>query len=150
MVQRLSELTFGVAAAVLGVALLLMFLLWPSVSADHGHTSYFLQTHDLSWLPAFLAYSASLVGIAAGVLLHGVASLTAAPGRWSAVGTLLGRLVLWASTLTLLALAILTGFSIGLVFFPSVAMALLASAIAIVPGSRARPEARGTVRRPAV
>lgn len=132
MVQRIFEMVVGVCASALGFALLLSLLLEPSID---GRYSYFGQTHDLSWLPAFLAFASALAAVAVGVLLHGITSVSRVDRRTRVVFAWVGRLALWFSTAGLITLVYLAGFSIGLLFIPSALLALIACGLAMVPDS---------------
>ena len=132
MVQRIFEMVVGVGASALGFALLLSLLLSPSID---GRYSYFEQTHDLSWLPAFLAFASALAVVAVGVLLHGLTSIFRASRRARVVCAWVGRMALWLSTAGLIILVYLAGFSIGLLFIPSALLALIACGLALVPDS---------------
>ena len=136
MVQCISEMIVGVCASALGFALLLSLLLWPSID---GRYSYFGQTHDLSWLPAFLAFSAVLAAVAVGVLLHGITSVSRTGRRVRVIFAWVGRLTLWLSTAGLIILVYIAGFSIGLLFIPSALLALIACGLSLIPESQGRP-----------
>jgi hypothetical protein len=131
MAQRIFEMAAGGLASALGFALLLYLLLWPSIDQRY---SYFTQTRDLTWLPAFLAFAAALAAIAVGALLHGIPSLTRADPRARVAFSWASRSLLWLSTMGLIALVYLSGFSIGLLFIPSAFLALIASILALIPG----------------
>jgi hypothetical protein len=134
MIQRIFEAVTGFLASAIGLWILFSFA-----------AAFFPpnQIHDLSgqpapplaWIPALQVFVIALVGIALGVLLHGVPSI-AHTGRdtrrfliWG------GRLTLWLSTAALIVLAFITLPSIGLLFGPSAALAFIACALAIVPNS---------------
>jgi hypothetical protein len=132
--QRLIEVVLGLAASVLGLVLLFSLLLSPSINGpDNRDTSYFAQSHDLSWLPAFLAYVAALAAIGLGVVLHGLLSFARMGRRAQVLCAWAGRFLLWIDSAALLVLVYLSGFSIGLAFLPSLYLALIACSLSLMP-----------------
>jgi hypothetical protein len=131
VVQRIFEMAAGVCASALGLLILFSFL--SESFSGNGYTPFPLS-HDLIWLPAFLAFAATLAAIALGPLLHGLPSLTRAGRRARMVCAWVGGLALWFSTLGLIVLIYLAGFSIGLAFIPSAVLALIACVLALIPG----------------
>ncbi len=69
--------------------------------------------------------------IALGILLLGPIVVAVSAVVHSRTGGSGWRLVLWVATLALVILTFLTGFSIGLLLFPSTLLALLASAFSL-------------------
>lgn len=136
MIQRVFEAITGVLASVLG-----LWLLFSTASAFFPSTPP--QAYDLSgqpappfaWIPAFQVFILALIGIGLGVLLQGTSSV-AHTGRGARLSLAWGgRLILWLSTVVLIALAYLALASIGLLFVPSIALAFIACALAIIPNS---------------
>lgn len=140
MVQRVFEAVTGVLAAVVG----LWFLF--SVESDFFPTTppqaYVISGQPappLAWIPAFQVFTIALLGIALGALAHGVPSI-ARMGRGARLALIWGaRLALWLSTLALMVMAYLALASIGLIFIPSIALALIACALALIPASTPAP-----------
>ncbi len=134
LVQRIIEVVLGLCASVLGLLTLLSLLVSTSYyGPNNERDSFFSRTHDLSWLPAFLAYVAALTAIALGVVLHGLFSFVRMSRRAQMLCAWAGRFVLCIGTVGLLVLVYLSGFSIGLLCLPSLYLALIACALALMP-----------------
>ena len=134
MAQPLSEDVLGLAASFLG--LLTLFSLLVSTSyygPNNERESFFSRTHDLSWLPAFLTYVAALVAIGLGVVLHGLLGFARMRRRTQVLCAWAGRFLLWIGSAALLVLVYLSGFSIGLLFLPSLYLALIACSLSLMP-----------------
>lgn len=134
MVQRVFEVITGVLASVVG-----LWILFSTASAFFPATP--TQAYDFSqqpaapfaWIPAFQVFTITLIGIGLGALLQGVSSV-AHTGRGARRSLIWGgRLILWLSTVALIALSYLALASIGLLFIPSIALALIACALAVIP-----------------
>jgi len=130
LVQRLSEDVLGLCASFLGLAILFSLLVLPSIGFVYD---YFAYTPGRSWLPAVLAYVAALVAIGLGVVLHGLLSFARMSRRTQVLCAWAGRFLLWIGSAGLLVLVTLSGFSIGLLFLPSLYLALIACALALIP-----------------
>jgi len=123
MAQRLIEVVPGLAASFLGLAIL--FSLFDS--------RYFTYTPGPSWLPAVLAYVAVLEAIGLGVVLHGLLGFARMGRRAPVLRAWAGRFLLYIGTVGLLVLVTLSGFSIGLLFLPSLYVAFIACALSLMP-----------------
>ena len=140
MIQRIFEAITGVLAAVAGLWLLFSTAsaFFPTAPAQ-GYGVSGQPAPPLAWIPAFQVFTIALVGIALGALLHG-APTVARMGR--SMRRLLvwgGRVVLWLSTAVLIVMAYLALASIGLLFVPSIALAFIACALALIPASTPAP-----------
>jgi hypothetical protein len=134
LVQRIIEVVLGLCASVLGLLTLLGLLVSTSYyGPNNERESFFSRTHDLSWLPAFLAYVAALVAIGLGVVLHGLLSFVRMSRRAQVLCAWAGRFLLWIGSAALLVLVYLSGFSIGLLFLPSLYLALIACSLSLMP-----------------
>jgi hypothetical protein len=133
-IQRIFEAVTGVLASVVG-----LWLLFSTASAfapyNQGYDVSGQPAPPLAWIPALQVYTIVLIGIGVGVLLQGASSI----GRTGRNAQLFliwgGRLALWLSTVVLIVLAYLALASIGLLFIPSIALALIACALAVIPNS---------------
>jgi hypothetical protein len=124
MAQRLIEVILGLAASFLGLAILFSLL----------ESSYFTYTPGPSWLPAVLAYVTALEAIGLGVVLHGLVSFARMGLLAQVICAWAGRFLLWIGSAALLVLVYLSGFSIGLLFLPSLYLALIACSLSLMPG----------------
>jgi hypothetical protein len=124
LAQRLIEVVLGLAASFLGLAILFSLL----------DSSYFTYTPGPSWLPAVLACVAALEAIGLGVVLHGLLGFAPMGRRAQVLCAWAGRFLLWIGSMALLALAYLSGYSIGLLFLPSLYLALIACSLSLMPG----------------
>lgn len=128
--QRLSEVVLGLAASFLGLAILFSLLVLPSIRFVYD---YFGYTPGRSWLPAVLAYVAALVAIGLGVVLHALLGFVRMSRRTHVLCAWAGRFLLWIGSVALLVLATLSGFSISLLFLPSLYLALIACSLSVMP-----------------
>jgi hypothetical protein len=130
LVQRSIEVVLGLCASVLGLATLFSLLVLPSIGFVYD---YFAYTPGRSWFPAFLAYVAALVAIGLGVVLQGLLSFARLRRRAQVLCAWAGRFLLWIGSAALLVLVYLSGFSIGLLFLPSLYLALIACSLSLMP-----------------
>jgi lysylphosphatidylglycerol synthetase-like protein (DUF2156 family) len=133
-IQRIFEAVTGVLASVVG-----LWLLFSTASAfspsNQGYDLSGQPAPPFAWIPALQVFFIVLIGIGVGVLLHGASSI-ARTGRGVRLSLIWGgRLALWLSTVVLIVLAYLALASIGLLFIPSIALALIACALAVIPNS---------------
>lgn len=134
LAQRLSQVILGLCASFLGLLTLLSLLVSTSYyGPNNEREGFFSRTHDLSWLPAVLAYVAALMAIGLGVVLHGLLSFVRMGPRAQMLCAWAGRSLLWIGSAVLLVLVTLSGFSIGLLFLPSLYLALIACSLSLMP-----------------
>ena len=140
MIQRIFEAIAGVLAAVTGLWLLFSVesAFFPTTPAQSYGVSG-QPALPLAWIPAFQVFTIALVGIALGALLHGVPSITRMGRGMRRLLVWGGRLALWLSALALIVMAYLAWASIGLLFIPSIALAVIACALALIPASTPAP-----------
>ncbi|HZC79155.1 MAG TPA: hypothetical protein VE258_15485 [Ktedonobacterales bacterium] len=128
LAERMIDVVLGFWASVLGLLTLFSLLLPTS-----GGFDYFGYTPGRSWLPAILAYVAALEAIGLGIVLHGLLSFARMGRRAQLLCSWAGRFLLCIGSVGLLMLVTLSGFSIGLFFLPSLYLAFLACALALLP-----------------
>ena len=134
MVRRSIEIVAGQWAGITGLALL-AYLYSLSFSGDGW--SPFGQPPHMTGLIALWGYAATLALIPLGVILHGLPVIVGA-GRSARMTTAwVGRLALWVATACLLVLVVLSLPSIGLLFIPSLVLALVACVSSLIPSPTA-------------
>ena len=118
-IQRL-EATFGLLAVLCGTLSLTFVLLGPLYHSSNGGTASLVQTGVSSiTLIIFTILFLALIGIAIGAVIH---------GRTDRIGW---GLVLWVSTAVAGAIMILAILSVGIFFFPSILLGLLACMLSL-------------------
>lgn len=140
MIQRIFEAIAGVLAAMAG--LWFLFSLQSAFFPTTPPQAYVFSeqpAQPLAWIPAFQVFTIALVGIALGALLHGVPSIARTGRGMRRLLVWGGQLALWLSTLALIVMAFLALASIGLLFIPSIALAVIACALALIPASTPAP-----------
>lgn len=143
MIQRIFEIVAGLCASLVGFLVLFSFPSGTFLSGYSSDQKYRLAgqpTPPLAWLPVMLLLVTALTGIALGPLLQAITGSSRVGHRSYLALTWAGRLALWLSTLGLIVLIYLTGFSIGLTFIPSATLALVACVLALIsnPASNMR------------
>jgi hypothetical protein len=147
-VLRRIEMVCGIATGALGLATLAFALGAPLVTTESGgcttggspegitttctpsvtgHTSVIANQGLVSLLPAILIFGSILLAIVGFALAH------------SRGGAGTSLTFLWIFTALLWAAMVLTGFSIGLFFFPTSLLALVTAILASMPDRRHSP-----------